>query len=271
MLEPGTLPLHPTMRHPRTGAPVRALYVRADGRTMWPIMGAAPDDPPAGDAAAAAAAAATAAAATAAAAEKAAADKAAADAAAAGAANDLGFPANTPVAEMKFAEQVAYHKHQARRHEERNKDILKITGGKSGDELKADMAELARLRTASLSDADKALEAAKNETRVATVSQMSADAAQVALEFALGHDPETNDQSALIGSLDLSKLVTDDGKVDAAKVRALVATIAPSVKGQGTQRHDFGAGNHGGQSSTGVASGRTRYQERHGKADKAGT
>lgn len=37
------LPIHPTKRHPLTGQPIRALWVRPDGRTMWPIMGGAPD------------------------------------------------------------------------------------------------------------------------------------------------------------------------------------------------------------------------------------
>lgn len=31
--------------HPRTGEPVEPLYVRPDGRIVWPVMGASPDDP----------------------------------------------------------------------------------------------------------------------------------------------------------------------------------------------------------------------------------
>jgi chromosome segregation ATPase len=34
--------------HPHTGAPLRPLGVRKDGRPMWPIMGASPDDDPDG-------------------------------------------------------------------------------------------------------------------------------------------------------------------------------------------------------------------------------
>ncbi|TBL44251.1 hypothetical protein EYA84_02070 [Verrucosispora sp. SN26_14.1] len=40
----GDLPLHPTLTHPHTGAPIRALGVRRDGRLIWPALGAAPDD-----------------------------------------------------------------------------------------------------------------------------------------------------------------------------------------------------------------------------------
>jgi hypothetical protein len=43
------LPVHPTLRHPRTGAPLRAVGFTRSGRAMWPILGAAPDDPPSGD------------------------------------------------------------------------------------------------------------------------------------------------------------------------------------------------------------------------------
>lgn len=31
--------------HPKTGEPVLPLYMRLDGRPVWPVMGAAPDDP----------------------------------------------------------------------------------------------------------------------------------------------------------------------------------------------------------------------------------
>lgn len=258
----GTLPLHPTARHPRTGAPLRALYVTAAGRVMWPIIGASPDDGAGGDDAAAKAAADAAAA-------KAAADaataKAAADAAGGAGGSDLGFPPNTPVAEMTLEQQVAYHKHQFRKHEDRNKKWMEVLGGKTPEEVQADLVAAEKLRQDSMTDAQRQIEEAKKTSR----TESAMDGARVALEFALGHDPEKNDVSSVIDALDMSKLLTDDGRVDTAKVRSLAATIAPSDKGQGKQ-HDFGGGSRGGQSGTGVAAGRSRYQERHGKpADKA--
>ena len=39
-----TLPVHPTKRHPHTGAPLRAIFVRRDGRVYWPILGASEDE-----------------------------------------------------------------------------------------------------------------------------------------------------------------------------------------------------------------------------------
>ncbi|MEV4521464.1 hypothetical protein AB0J77_14645 [Micromonospora tulbaghiae] len=45
----GDLPLHPTLTHPRTGAPIGALGLRRDGRAIWPVLGASPDDGGEGD------------------------------------------------------------------------------------------------------------------------------------------------------------------------------------------------------------------------------
>lgn len=55
-----TLPVHPSQRHPLTGAPIRALGVLPSGKVVWPIMGGddtvvpvaadAPADAPVGDA-----------------------------------------------------------------------------------------------------------------------------------------------------------------------------------------------------------------------------
>lgn len=39
------LPTHPALRHPRTGEPLRAVGLLRDGRPVWPVMGASPDDP----------------------------------------------------------------------------------------------------------------------------------------------------------------------------------------------------------------------------------
>lgn len=35
--------------HPHTGALIEPLWIRPDGRAMWPILGASPDDPPPSD------------------------------------------------------------------------------------------------------------------------------------------------------------------------------------------------------------------------------
>lgn len=206
--------------------------------------------------------------------EKAAADKAAADKAAAekGKESELGFPPDTPVREMTAEQAAAYHRHHARKHEDRNAELLKITGGKYGDDLKADLDELAELRKSKLTDGEKAVEEAKSTTRSDTAKEFGTDGARAALEIALAHDPENNDQSAVIDTLDLSKLLKDDGKVDTAKVRAVAEKFAPTDKGEGkTTTRDYGGGKRGDKSASGVAAGRARYEELHGKKSDKGS
>lgn len=246
------LPVHPFKRHPHTGELLRAVGILPSGRIVWPILGASPDDPP--PAGAPAGAPATPPAPT-------------PPKPAEPPAETTGFPANTPVAEMTAPQQTAYWKHQAKKHETRNAELMQITGNKFGDSLKAELDELGKLRTAQMSDADKAIEAAKAEVRVETARTAGQTAARVALEFALGHS-EKNDQSALIDTLDLGKLVNTDGSVAADKVRALVATIAPSVKGPGgtTRSTDYGGGSRQGtQQPSGGQAGASEADRRFGK------
>jgi hypothetical protein len=270
----GTLPVHPTARHPHTGAPLRALYVRDDGRIYWPIIGASPDDGGGdggngGDGGSGG-------------------DKGGAGGSGGGSGDqggdkgkggsgdgggaggdkggsgdkggDLGFPANTPVAEMTLEQQVAYHRHQSRKHEQRAREWQGAAGDKTPEQIKAALDAAEKARQDSLTDAQRQVEDAQKTARI----ESAKDGARAALELALGHDPEKNDQSDVIDVLDMGRFLTDDGRIDTAKVRAFAAKTAPSDKGQGNQR-DYGGGSRGGQTGTGVAAGRSRYQERHGK------
>lgn len=255
------LPIHPTLRHPLTGAPLQAVYVTRDGRPKWPIMGAAEGD----DAAAAQAAADAAAKATAdAAAAKAAADAAAAAKTGNDADKDLGFPKDTPVVEMTAVQQAAYYKHQARKHEERATEYRTAAGGKTAAEVKADLDAAAALAREKMTDQQKAIEDAKTEAQQNAAREYAPKAARTAFEFALSHLTEA-DRAELIDTLDLTKVITDSGDVDTAKVRSIVEKIAPAGKGGERRLRDFGAGDRTADKTTGVASGRSLFEERRGK------
>lgn len=177
-----------------------------------------------------------------------------------------GFPENTPVAEMRPAEQAAYWQHQAKKHEDRNKTLLGITGGKYGDDLKADLDQLAELKKQSMTDAEKAVEDAKAATR----AELGPVRVRDAFELLLGDldEQEMNDQLDL---LDMSKFLTDSGNVDTAKVRTFAQKIAPSDKGAGKdgRNPDYGQGwRSSAVSASGISAGRDRYRERHGKSAK---
>lgn len=250
------LPLHPTKVHPRTGEPLRAVWVTPDGTPKWPIMGAAEGDDETAQQAAADAAA------------KAAADaaaKAAADAAAKGNDDkDLGFPKDTPVVEMSPVQQAAYYKHQARKHEERATEYRTAAGGKTAAEVKADLDAAAAAAREKMTDQQKAIEDAKSEAQQNAAREYGPKAARTAFEFALSHLAEA-DRAELIDTLDLTKVITDSGDVDTAKVRSIVEKIAPAGKGGERRIRDFGAGDRAADKTTGVASGRSLFEERRGK------
>lgn len=246
------LPLHPSKVHPLTGEPLRAIGFRRDGRVIWPIMGGAPDD---GDAAAKAATDAVAAQAATKAAEDAAA-KAATDAAANSDKSDdgKGFPANTPVAQMKPEEQAAYHLHQSRKHEGRATAYHQAVGGKSPEEVKAALEEAEKIRQQSLSEQERAVEEARKAGQQTAAGELGTKSVRAAFDLLLGDAMEKDALNSEIDVLDLSKFLTDSGDVDTAKVRAHAQKIAPSGKGTGNtsrQSFDFGGGRGGDGQSTG--------------------
>lgn len=248
------LPLHPTNRHPLTGERLRAVWIRPDGRPVWPIMGGAPDDQAGGDAGAADA-------------DKggdqggdADKDKGGSDAGADDA-KDRGFPANTPVAEMSAPQQAAYWQHQARKHETRATEYRQAAGGKTAAEVQS---ELDTLRREKMSADERAIDDAKRQAREEATREYGPRSVRTAFDLLLGDMPE-GERNAEIELLDLSKFLTDSGAVDTAKVRRAAEKIAPADKGtgSGSRVFDFGAGNRGGSgSSSGVAAGAELHASR---------
>ena len=226
------LPVHPTKRHPHTGAPLRAIFVRRDGRVFWPMLGGDDTVPTAEDKAAAEA-------------------KAAEDDAAAKAAEDARnsspkegevgyFPAATPRASMTPEQQIAYDAFHGRKHEGRAKEWSSAFPGKTAAEIKeiVDAAEAARRNTLTLDE--KTLEDAKAEARKSALADAGPKAVKSAFDLLLGDMPQ-KDKDEHLDVLDLSKFLTDDHEVDTVKVRAAVARIQPD-KGQGKPPRDYGQG-----------------------------
>lgn len=255
------LPLHRSMRHPHTGQPIRALYVDKHGRPRFPIMGASPDDPAdksgdngdagkgggdngdAGDAGKGG-------------------DAGTGGKSGSDASKDLGFPKDTPVAQMTPEQQAAYHLHQSRKHEGRSKEWASAFPGKTPAEIRAivEKAEADRRNTLTLDE--KTLEDTKAETRKATLAEIGPKAVKAAFDLLLGDMPE-QDKAEVIDLLDLKKFLTDDNEVDTAKVRAHVARIAPAGKAPHQQRvRDFGAGPRRTDKSSGVKAGRELFADR---------
>lgn len=112
-----------------------------------------------------------------------------------------GFPANTPVADMKPEEQAAYWKDKARKHEGRATSTA---------------TELEKLRNANLSDTEKAINEAKAAGAAEATKNFGIELATAKLEAA-GVPAEK------VGDLNLSSVLDEDGKVDPVKVAELAA------------------------------------------------
>jgi hypothetical protein len=284
------LPLHPTLRHPLTGAPLRALAARPLARRhgaaktehvaldvaafLWPMMGGAPDDPPGDD-------------------DKDKKDppddkdkkdddkkdppdddpdakaKQLADEDPAKFEEEYGFPPKTPVEKMTPGQAAAYWKNQATVQTRRNQAMLKITGGKYGKDLQSELEEAARLRKAQMTDQERAIDDAKQEGRREALGETLPEFARTLLGASLAHVEEER-RKVLVSSADVSTLIVD-GKVDADKVATLAKALAPSDTG--TKRDpNYGGGGQSSKTGTGVSAGRSRFQEEQErkKGKKAG-
>ena len=247
------LPLHPSKRHPLTGEPLQAVYVDKLGRCRWPVMGGdgSNDGGTGGDSGGQGGAGGS----------NTDGDQGGNNGGSGGDTGgddkggngDLGFPKDTPVAQMKPEEQAAYWRHQAKKHEGRATAYHQAVGGKSADDVKAELEAAAELRRQNQTEHERALE----DARVQGKREASLSAARMALELATGHvaGDEKNDRSGVLDTLDMSKLLTEAGDVDTGKVRSLAAQLAPADKDQGTGR-DLGGGPRGStRTKTGVAAG----------------
>jgi len=175
-----------------------------------------------------------------------------------------GFPENTPLAEMTVDQQAAYWRDKAQKHERRASAYHTAVGGKTADEVRAELEAAATLRQSQLSDAERQLEEARNAARQEAAAQFGNKLVAAEFKAALAHvDGERRDQ--IIAGLNLSAYLTDNGDVDTDKVSSYAAAIAPAVKDTGNDRHDFGAGRRGNGSSstkTGVAAGAALFEAR---------
>lgn len=171
-----------------------------------------------------------------------------------------GFPADTPVVEMTVDQQLAYWKHQSRKHEGRVKSLGDV------EALKAKAEKFDALEREKLTPSEKAIEEARAEERAKVLAEQTRTVADrlVAAEFkvALAGRKKPEEVAALLEPLNLTKFLTSDGEVDADKVTKYAAGIAPA----GRQWPDTGQGNRGNsQKTTGVNAGKSLFEDRNKK------
>ncbi|NUO57320.1 MAG: hypothetical protein HOV78_11690 [Hamadaea sp.] len=248
------LPIHPTKRHPLTGEPLRALWVRPDGRVCWPMMGGAPDGDDdggsggSGDSGDGSNGGAGGNGSSGSGTGNAVDDKG----------NDLGYPANTRVAEMTDAQAAAYWRHQSQKHEGRYKNL---TGDRSFDDVRKDLDDIAEIRKQQQTPAEQAIEAAREEGRTSAINEANNKAATAIFRASLkaqGHSED--DINDLVDNFNVANFVKD-GDVDTDKL----ATFAQRFTPAGTaKKRDFGGGDRGSGRGTTGSAGQAALERRHG-------
>lgn len=149
--------------------------------------------------------------------------------------DDPGFPANTPWRDMAPEQQVAYWRHQARKHE----DAAKDRG-----------TQLAQLQQAQMTEQELAIAAARDSGATEATRRMGARLAVAEFRAVSGGTVDADALSAL--RIDPAAYLTDDGEPDVDAIRAAVARLAPPAPAAPAGPIDTGGG--GGSKEPSLAS-----------------
>lgn len=167
--------------------------------------------------------------------------------------DDLGFPKDTPVADMTPEQEAAYWKNQskvqqsAREAAERNAKAYEKFGSVEDLQSAADAAEQARLDA--LGETERALETARTEAHAKGVQEgagkhLAAAITGMLIAHVKGAQESFEDASKRVSGAiefaDLNKFVGDDGALDAAKVQTFAQSIGSTDGGgNGTGGYDL--------------------------------
>lgn len=145
---------------------------------------------------------------------------------------DKGFPEGTPLTEMTEAQQLAYWKHHARRHE----DTVKAYKGLTPQQVADMQNELQEARDAKLSADDKALKVVREEAAKQARAEAEAQylpqirAAQVQ---SIASGVVSGDRlSAFMELVDTTKLLDESGQVSEEKVMGYLTAMYGTTPSQ---------------------------------------
>ncbi|MFG3710893.1 hypothetical protein [Micromonospora sp. NPDC047730] len=123
---------------------------------------------------------------------------------------------------MTEGQQAAYWRYHSRKWQSRAESMSDY------DQLKAQAAELEQLRQASMTEQQRAVEAARQEGRAAALAESGAQLVEQFMIAALGDRLTPEQKTALISPLDRKQFLAADGlRVDTAKVNAWASVAAP--------------------------------------------
>lgn len=258
------LPTHPTLTHPRTGEPLRAVGMSRRG-PIWPILGGdgtegggeggsgqsgtgnGTGEGGAGGQGGSGS------------------GQQQGSGSGSGTGDDRGYPANTPVAEMTADQQTAYWKHHARKHENAYKGLGLTPGNEATElqQLRDAQAELKQRKDAELSDTERLTKERDQfavelqQLRTESVRRQALDAANAAAAAAGWTGRLTVDDLEFITEVEPDKAIEQAKKL-AARLGQTDAGHNGSARGQdqGYRRQ---------APISGAEAGRAEAQRRFGK------
>lgn len=223
-----SLPFHPTLRYPAqhslAGDAVQAIFRDSRGRVHWPIFGAAPDDGDGGDGGGGDGG-------------SGGSGSGSGSGAGAGGDGDLGFPPNTPVAEMTPEQKAAYGRHKDAERRAATQAWKQVTGERTPEQLKADLEELQTLRDSKKTESDRAIEEAEKRGRESATTQSLNTAAKAILRANLsaqGYTDESDDGdegelTELTDSIDVKRFIVN-GDIDVDKLSTFAKKFSPTTQ-----------------------------------------
>lgn len=217
------MPIHPSMRHPLTGQPLQAVYVDRHGRARYPMIGASQDPNPAPDP-----------------------EPAPAPPAPTPSPSPLGFPENTPVAEMTADEKAAYDRHQREQNRQRAREWRSVTGDRTPEQLRQDLEDLEAYRQAEKTPAQQAIDEAERRGREAAITESTTKAAKAILRATLqtqGIEDSDDDEELtdLVESIDVTRFIVD-GDIDTDKLSRFAKRFNKADTAETPRTRDFGGG-----------------------------
>lgn len=147
---------------------------------------------------------------------------------------EKGFPEGTPLTEMTEAQQLAYWKHHARRHE----DAVKAYKGLTPQQISELQAENENLKTERMSADEKALKAAREEAAQQARAEAEAQylpQIRAARVQSIASEIVSGDRlNAFMDVVDTSKLLDESGAVSEEKVMGYLTAMYGTTQSQPT-------------------------------------
>lgn len=172
---------------------------------------------------------------------------------------DRGYPQDTPLAEMTTAQQLAYWKHQSRKHERTAKERADY------DDVAAKARQWDEQQKASMSDQDRLIQQAREEA-LAEARRENAEKLVTAEFRAAARGVDEKVLEGFLEDLNYSRYIGEDASVDTARIAERVKSLPQAGPAGPAPRSHQGFSRTEGISS--VDAGRAMFAARHGSEPK---